>query len=97
MASSGEKDIRRMDRALVFSFYISALCINSSLFNIRRYILCYMFQRDISCCGGFVTAMAPIFIVHYGVWYAILFSLVIMLIFLAISVFSGWTKVIKRS
>ncbi len=46
--------------------------------------------------GGFITAMAPLFIIRYGIWPGIVISLVVMIIFLGISVGAGWTNLRTR-
>lgn len=40
--------------------------------------------------GGFITATAPFIIMGMGIWYSILFSAIIMLIFFVLSWLNGW-------
>jgi glutamate:Na+ symporter, ESS family len=42
--------------------------------------------------GGLVTATAPIFIMHYGMWETLIICAIVMVVFFMVSVFSGWTK-----
>ncbi|MCF7889150.1 MAG: hypothetical protein K9L78_03425 [Victivallales bacterium] len=45
--------------------------------------------------GGLITATAPIFIAHNGVWPTIIISIIIVVVFLFLSICNGWFRLTK--